>query len=158
MYNSYNDDIFDAILTTAFHMYWDKELASMPSDEELAEMYPVPQKQVRQMLRYAKRLEYNTPIAIVYLRRFAVVCLVILSLTFESSERGRRVDDFQRSRPHSGNASACHSGPSGHKRHTCDILSRKRRIQHERSQHPAGADGEGKDSQRGKKNQEDASA
>lgn len=82
MYNSHNDDIFDAILTTAFHMYWDKELASMPSDEELAEMYPVPQKQVRQMQRYAKRLEYNTPIAIVYLRRFAVVCLVILSLTF----------------------------------------------------------------------------
>lgn len=45
-------------------------------------MYPAPKRVPRKYLRRAKAKKYNIPLALVYLRRVAMVCLVVLSVAF----------------------------------------------------------------------------
>ena len=82
MYNKARDDLFDAILTTAFTEYWNRELEKMPSDEELKKMYPVPKKGLRLAKKLEKRRKYGKSPALVYLQRASVIVLVVIAAVF----------------------------------------------------------------------------
>lgn len=81
MSSNIREDTFDDLLAVAFERYMEDELSKLPSEEELAKMYPIPMKQMREMQRYARRLQYRNSKPMVYLKRVAVACLVIISLT-----------------------------------------------------------------------------
>ena len=76
------NEVFNGYLTACFKQFVAEEAVKMPSDEEISKMYPTPKKVPRKYLRLAKAKKYNIPIALVYLKRVAVVCLIILSVTF----------------------------------------------------------------------------
>ncbi len=80
MSSNIREDVFDDLLAAAFNEYLEGELSKLPSDEKLAEMYPIPMKQMRKVQRYARRLRYRTYKPLVYLKRVAVACLIIISL------------------------------------------------------------------------------
>ena len=82
MYSNVQNEMFDGLLRSCFSEFITEEAAKMPSDTEIAKMYPAPKKVPRKYLRLAKAKKYNMPIALVYLKRVAVVCLIILSVTF----------------------------------------------------------------------------
>lgn len=82
MYNDVRDSVFDGILSAAIKEFVEEELASVPSDGELAEMYPVPSKMIKKYKRKVKERQYQLPISLVYLRRVAVVFLAIVSIAF----------------------------------------------------------------------------
>ena len=77
MCSNIREDVFDDLLSVAFNKYLEEELSKMPSDEELAEMYPIPVKQIRKVQRYARRLRYRNSKPTVFLKRVAVACLII---------------------------------------------------------------------------------
>lgn len=81
MCSNIREDVFDDLLSVAFNKYLEEELSKMPSDEELAKMYPIPMKQMQKVQRYARRLNYRNSTTMVYLKRVAVACLIIISLT-----------------------------------------------------------------------------
>lgn len=81
MSSNIREDTFDDLLAVAFERYMEDELSKLPSEEELAKMYPIPVKQMREMQRYARRLRYRNSKPMVYLKRVAVACLIIISLT-----------------------------------------------------------------------------
>lgn len=82
MFNNAKETMFDAILTVAFNEYWERELAKMPSDEELKEMYPIPKKELATAKRMEKRKKYGKPLAIVYLQRACIIVLVLVAVVF----------------------------------------------------------------------------
>lgn len=82
MYRNMTDDIFDGILKTAFEEYLEKELEKVPSDEELAEMYPVSQKSLKKAQRRLKEIKFRKSLPLLYLQRAAVVVLVCVTVCF----------------------------------------------------------------------------
>lgn len=82
MNNSAKREIFDGVIKVAFNEYQDQALNNMPSDDELAKMYPVPKKQLRKARRRIKAQKYNRPLGIVYAQRIFVSFLTIVSLSF----------------------------------------------------------------------------
>ncbi|MBR6808262.1 MAG: DUF4367 domain-containing protein [Clostridia bacterium] len=81
MYNLQNA-VFEGVLTTALHTYMEWELDSLPSDEELSVMYPTSQKMLKKYRKKAKSAHRKGPVAVVYLRRVAVIFLAVISLIF----------------------------------------------------------------------------
>lgn len=79
MNNNVREEVFDAVLTAALSEYVDSEMASHPSKEELAEMYPVPKDGLRKIQRTIKKSRPKSK-TVVYLRRVAVVFLAAVAL------------------------------------------------------------------------------
>ena len=80
-----NEAVFDGILTVALEEYVSASDAEIPSDEELAEMYPLPKRLARKYKRIAKAhnyKHYKRPLPLVYFRRAAVFLLAFISLSF----------------------------------------------------------------------------
>ena len=77
-----NDDIFESILTSAFNDYITKQIESEPTDEELAEKYPIPENGLKRILKAVKEQKYHRPIYIVYLQRAAVTVLILAATVF----------------------------------------------------------------------------
>ena len=82
MYNKVQNGILDALLGVCFTDFVSEEEKNLPSDEEISKMYPAPKRVPRKYLRRAKAKKYNLPVALVYLKRVATVCLVVLSVAF----------------------------------------------------------------------------
>ena len=84
MIKSMNNSIFEAMLTNAFSEYLDERMASVPSDAELAEKFPLPKKKTKWINRRIKERKYNRkrPLKLVYTQRVAIAALVIFSLSF----------------------------------------------------------------------------
>lgn len=86
MNESVKNDLFDVVLSEAFRRYEEEYLNSLPSEDEANERYPLPEGELRSVERYRKRLEkekkYGRPLAVVRLRRAAVIVLAALSLAF----------------------------------------------------------------------------
>ena len=66
MYNKVQDQVFEGILTAALNEYIVEELKSVPSDEEIAEMYPTSIKLKKRYQRKAKEKKYQLPLPLVY--------------------------------------------------------------------------------------------
>lgn len=84
MYSSehINDDIFDSILTSAFNDYINKQIENEPTDDELAEKYPIPKNGLKRILKAIKEQKYHRPMYIVYLQRVAVTVLILAATVF----------------------------------------------------------------------------
>ncbi|MBR6682278.1 MAG: DUF4367 domain-containing protein [Clostridia bacterium] len=82
MFKNVQEEVFEGIITSALKEYIAYQDACMPSDEEMEEMYPPSKKMLKKYLRMAKARKYNVSIPILYLRRVAVVFLVLVSITF----------------------------------------------------------------------------
>lgn len=76
------NEVFNGYLTACFKQFVAEEALKLPSDEEISKMYPKAKKVPRKYIRRAKAKKYNKPLYLVYLRRAATVCLVLLSLAF----------------------------------------------------------------------------
>lgn len=77
-----NDDIFDSILTSAFNDYINKQIENEPTDDELAEKYPIPKNGLKRILKAIKEQKYHRPMYIVYLQRVAVTVLILAATVF----------------------------------------------------------------------------
>ena len=77
-----NDDIFDSILTSAFNDYINKQIENEPTDDELAEKYPIPKNGLKRILKSIKEQKYHRPMYIVYLQRVAVTVLILAATVF----------------------------------------------------------------------------
>ena len=82
MYNKVQDQVFEGILTAALNEYIVEELKSVPSDEEIAEMYPTSIKLKKRYQRKAKEKKYQLPLPLVYCKRLAVAFFVVVTLSF----------------------------------------------------------------------------
>lgn len=82
MYNSAKNEVLDGIIKSVCFEHLSRELGKLPSDAELAQLYPIPRKSLRRAKRRYKELQYRAPLAVVYLKRAAVVILALLSVTF----------------------------------------------------------------------------
>lgn len=82
MYRNMNDDILDGIIKTAFEEYLDRELEKVPSDEELAKMFPVSQKSLKKAQRRLKEIKFRKSLPLLYLQRAAIVVLVCVTVCF----------------------------------------------------------------------------
>lgn len=82
MYSKVQDEVFEGILTAALNEFIETEMNSMPSDEEIAKMYPAPKKLIKVYRRKAKEQKYHIPLPFLYLKRVAVVFLAIISISF----------------------------------------------------------------------------
>lgn len=82
MYNNVQDNLFEGLLTAALNEFVAEELAAAPSDEELAKEYPISQKMLKYYRRKAKEKNLKSPLALVYLKRAAVILLITVSVAF----------------------------------------------------------------------------
>lgn len=82
MYHNVKEEVFDGILKAALYEYIYDLDKSLPSDEEIAQMYPISRKEARKYKRIAKVNKYRAPLTVVYLRRAAAAVLVAVSLSF----------------------------------------------------------------------------
>ncbi len=83
MFNE-NDREFlsDDLLKKAFNDYFDRILADMPSDTELAKRYPYPESSLKIVRRKYKALKRRRSLWLRYLGRAAVIVLITASITF----------------------------------------------------------------------------
>lgn len=72
----------DDLLKKAFNDYFERTLAILPSDEELAARYPYPESSLKIARRIYKRHRRKTPVWLRYLGRAAVILFAVVSLTF----------------------------------------------------------------------------
>ncbi len=82
MYSKVQEEVFEGIITAALNEYIIAENALLPSDEELSQMYPVSKKKLKKYKRKASERKYGIPMPFVYIRRVAVVFLVVISVSF----------------------------------------------------------------------------
>lgn len=82
MYHNVKEEVFDGILKAALNEYIYELDKSLPSDEEIAQMYPISRKKARKYKRIAKVNKYRAPLTIVYFRRAVAAVLVAVSLSF----------------------------------------------------------------------------
>ncbi len=82
MYNKVQEEIFDGMLRAALKEYVIQEGNALPPKEELDKKYPSSKKELKKYLRIAKARKYNISLPLLYLRRAAVVFLVLVSVTF----------------------------------------------------------------------------
>ena len=86
MTDSINSRKFDLLLAEAFSRYEEKLNAPIPSDEELAERYRLPDEELRSVLKYRKKAEtvrkYGRPVYAVYLRRAVAVVFIAVFVLF----------------------------------------------------------------------------
>ena len=82
MYYNVKEEVFDALLTAALAEYVDETDRALPTDEELAKLYPIPKKARRIYKRLAKKRKYRKPMPLVYARRAAVILLAAAALSF----------------------------------------------------------------------------
>ena len=82
MYHNVKEEVFDGILKAALYEYIYDLDKSLPSDEEIAQMYPISRKEARKYKRIAKVNKYRAPLTVVYFRRAAAAVLVAVSLSF----------------------------------------------------------------------------
>lgn len=78
----YEDNVFDCLFYIGLNNSFEKEMNSLPSDEELKKMYPVPKKIPRSIRAKIKKKKYGKPAAVVYLTRIIIGIMVALSLAF----------------------------------------------------------------------------
>lgn len=91
MSNDIRDDVFDAVIASAFSEYMDREAEDMPSRKELEEEYPAPKNGLRRLRREIKKRRPRSTVS-VCLRRVAAVLLasaVLLAgaMTFSTEVR-----------------------------------------------------------------------
>lgn len=84
MYNAeMNEGLFDLLLEKAFQEKMKLDLAQLPDDEELEEMYPYTRRQMREERRLVRIAKYRGQnIALVYAKRVAVIVLAVISVSF----------------------------------------------------------------------------
>lgn len=82
MYSKVQDEVFEGIITAALNEFIIEEMNSLPSDEEISKMYPAPKKLIKKYRRKVKEREYKLPLPLVYFKRIAFVCLVVISVSF----------------------------------------------------------------------------
>ncbi len=82
MFKNVQEEVFEGLITSALKEYIAYQDVCMPSDEEMEEMYPPSKKKLKKYLRMAKARKYNVSLPVLYLRRVAVVFLVLVSVTF----------------------------------------------------------------------------
>lgn len=57
MNSEINDELFEVLLKHAVHEYWEDYMASLPSEEEMARLYPISPEFDKKMLRLCAKLE-----------------------------------------------------------------------------------------------------
>ena len=86
MNESINSKMFDLLLETAFSKYEEKLNSDIPSDEELAQRFPLPREEIRSVLKYQKKAEkikkYGKPLGVIYLRRAVAIVLIAVTVLF----------------------------------------------------------------------------
>lgn len=76
---SLRENVFDALLKTAFEEYSRAELDKLPSDAELRAMYPPQRKLPKKLRRLEKRYARREPAVLFYFKRVCVILLVTLA-------------------------------------------------------------------------------
>ena len=82
MYNKVREQVFEGIITAALNEYIAEELDAVPSDEEIAKMYPTSLKMKKHYQRKAKEKKYQLSLPLVYCKRLAVAFFVVVTLSF----------------------------------------------------------------------------
>ena len=75
---SLKENVFDALLKTAFEEYSRAELDKLPSDAELRAMYPPQRELPKKLRRLEKRYARREPAVLFYFKRVCVILLVTL--------------------------------------------------------------------------------
>ncbi len=93
MTDKFDEILFDGMLKAAFNEKFEEEAAQYPPDEELTKLYPMPKKLKMEIQRRLDKKNRRTPKYVIYLKRAAVIALVLVSVSFATLMTSAQVRD-----------------------------------------------------------------